>query len=92
MATAKQLAALKKARAAKKAKSATKRAPKRKSNPTRVDYVVYVLEHGRRYYFDGLSGLDDDVSKARGYANKYAADAAAQVLMAFGRKARVAKK
>ena len=101
MATEAQLKALAKGRAALAKKRGTKSAKKvstkkrattkRKSNPTCRDYVVYVLHRGKRYYFTGAK-LDTEISNARVYANKYAADAASEVLNAFGRKAAVTKK
>lgn len=92
MATAKQLAALKKARAARAKKSVSKTTKKttRKSNPEK--YVVYVVNRNRNFYFTGKSTLDTNIATAKIFRSKLHAVDVASVLKLFGREAKVGKK
>lgn len=99
MATAKQLAALKKARAA-RAKNAKKKTPvkrkvatKKKSTSANASshYVIYKTHNRKKFYFTG-SKLDDEITKARTYANKHLADAAIEMAKSFGVKLIALKK
>ena len=102
MATAKQLAALKKARAARaknaKSKTPTKRVAKtvRKKVPVKrtvnkAKYVIYTMHGRKQWYFDGAK-LNDNVSEAKIYDSIREANIAIEIASCYGGKFTYLKK
>lgn len=107
MATAKQLAALKKARAA-RAKNLKKKSPvkkttrktvarkspakKRSTRKSNPTSVYYVtVRKGGKLYYFTGKNLDTNEDKARSYSNQWLAKAAVEVLRAFKWPANIKK-